>query len=129
MINLRFEAWTLPLNPIVCRKAVSVYCYRTTFSPSAINILWRTRPGIKIFYVGLVRDTDILVEALPRYRKTFSLLTFTWDILFSLFLSFMLWNNIVISLVNPKTAVQSPSFIVKNCIRRRPCIWGGNLAS
>ena len=37
MINLRFEAWALPLNPIVCRKASRVYCYRTTFSTSAIN--------------------------------------------------------------------------------------------
>ena len=45
--------------------------------PPFTDILWRTCPGIKIFYVGLVRDTGILVEAPPRYRKTFSCLTFT----------------------------------------------------
>ena len=32
------------------------------------------------FMRGLVQDLDILVEALPRYRKTFSLPTFTWII-------------------------------------------------
>ena len=40
----------------------------------------------KIFYVGLVHDTDILVEVPLRYRKTFSLLTFTRIVFF--FVSF-----------------------------------------
>ena len=57
--------------------------------PPLTDILGKTLPGIKIFYVGLVRDTDILVEAPPRYRKIFSFLTFTRIVLFSLFLSFM----------------------------------------
>ena len=60
MINLRFEARALPSQ-----------------LPPLTDILCRARPRRKIFYVGLVQDTDILVEAPPRYRKTFSLLTFT----------------------------------------------------
>ena len=75
MINLIFGGRALPLNPIVWRKADRVYHCRTTFSPSAIN---------RYFMRGLVQDTDILVEAPPGYRKTF-----TWIVLFCFFLSFM----------------------------------------
>ena len=73
-----------------------IYHWRTIFSPSAIG--------------DFVRDTNILMEALPRYRKTFSLLTFTWIVFFSLFLSFIQEKNIVINLVNPNTTVHSPFF-------------------
>ena len=130
MINLRFGARALPLNPIVCRKVEHVYRCRTTFLPSAItDILWRTHLGIKIFNMGLVHDTDILEEAPLRLRKTFVLLTFTWIVFFvfvSFFYSIKEYCN---NLVNPNMAVQSPFFIVKNCICRRLCIWGGKLAS
>ena len=40
---------------------------------------------------GLFRDTDILVEAPPRHRKTFSLLTFTWIVFCLCF--FLLFNK------------------------------------
>ena len=88
MITLRFGAHALPLNPIVWRKADRVYRCRNTFPPSAIN---------RYFMRGLVRDTDILVVAPPRYRKTFSLLTFTW-IVFSLCF-FLLFNKRILFLI------------------------------
>ena len=40
---------------------------------------------LQILNGDLVRDTDILVEAPPRYRKTFSLLTFAWIVFFLCF--------------------------------------------
>ena len=104
MINLILGARAQSLNPIVRRKADHVYRCRTTVSPSSIN---------KFFMRGLVQDTDILVEAPLRYRKTFSLLTFTRIVLFSLFVSFMREKNIVINPVNSNTAAQSPSFLVE----------------
>ena len=104
MINLIFGARARSLNLRVRRKADSVYHCLTTFSPSAIN---------RYFMRGLVQDTDILVEAFSGYRKTFSFLTFTWIVLFSLFFSFMPLKNIVINLVNSNTAVQSPYFLVE----------------
>ena len=61
----------------------------SNYLPPLTDILWRTCPGINTFYVGLVRDTYILVEAPPWYRRTFSLLTFTWIVLFYFFLSFV----------------------------------------
>ena len=39
--------------------------------PPLIDILWKTRPGIKIFYVGLLQNTDILVEAPSEIQKDF----------------------------------------------------------
>ena len=45
-----------------------------------------TFPHNQILNVDLVRDTNILMEALPSYRKNFSLLTFTWIVFF--FVSF-----------------------------------------
>ena len=51
MINLRFRARALPLNPEAWRKAERVYHWRTTFSPSAIN---------RYFMAGLSGDKDIL---------------------------------------------------------------------
>ena len=38
LINLRFGARALPLDPKVLRKTELVYHWRTTFSPSVINI-------------------------------------------------------------------------------------------
>ena len=95
LIKLRFGAQALRLNPKVRKKAERVYYWRMIFSPTVIN--------------RYVRDTNILMGALPRYRKAFSLLTFT-VIIFSWFLSFIQLKNIVINLVNPNTAVQNPFF-------------------
>ena len=52
----------------------------------------------QILNEDLVRDTDILVEALPRYRKTFSLLTITWIVFFFLCF-FLLFNKIIVLLI------------------------------
>ena len=43
---------------------------------------WLTRPRIKIFYDRPRPGTNILMETLPRFRKTISLLTFTWIVFF-----------------------------------------------
>ena len=61
----------------------------------------------------LVRDRNILMETLPRHRKTYSLLNLTRIVFFCFFLSFIQEKNIVIDLVNPNTAVQSPFFVVE----------------
>ena len=132
MINLTFGAWALPLNLIVWRKADCVYRYRTTFSSSAINRYSMEDPS---------RDKDILcglspqyryyiVEAPPRYRKTFLLLTFTWIVFFCLCF-FILFNKKILLLILLTQTRQFRVLILlwKNCVCWRPCIWGGKLAS
>ena len=53
MINLRFGARALPLNPKVRRKAERVNHWRTIISSSAItDIKWGPRPGYEYFNVG-----------------------------------------------------------------------------
>ena len=58
MINLRFEAWALPLNPLGGRKANRVYRRLITFSPSTIN---------RYFKEGPSREKDILCGLSSRY--------------------------------------------------------------
>ena len=58
MINLRFRAQALPLNPEAWWKAERVYHWRTTFLPSAIN---------RYFMAGSSGDKDILWGLSPGY--------------------------------------------------------------
>ena len=89
MINLRFGAQALPLNPIVWRKANHVYRDQTTFSPSAINIY---------FLKGLAQDTDILVEAPSEMQKDFLALDFYLNCFFCPCF-FLLFNKRILLLI------------------------------
>ena len=97
MINLRFGARALPLNPIVHRKADRVDRCRTTFSPSAVN-----SPENGYFRGGSSRiQKDFLAPDL--YLNCFVF-----------FVSFFYTiKDIVINPVNSNTAVQSPYFLVE----------------
>ena len=99
MINLRFGARTLPLNPIVGRKANRVNCRRTTFSPSAINRYFMEDPS---------GDKDILCGLSPRYgyfsggsseiQKNFLAPDFYLNCIFCLCL-FLLFNKRILLLI------------------------------
>ena len=62
------------------------------------NILWKTRPGIKMFYVGLVQDMDILVEAPSEIQKDFLAPDFYLNYFFCLYF-FLLFNKRILLLI------------------------------
>ena len=118
IINLRIGALALPLNPIVWRKADRAYRCQTTFSPSALN---------RYFMEDSSGDKDILCGLHPGYgylsggsfeiQKYFLAPDFYLNCFFDFVSSFTQWKNIVINLVNPNTAVQSPFFVVdESCL-------------
>ena len=80
--------------------------------PRMINFWFgeRALPIAKSEAKRAVSIADEQYSHLPPFRrKTFSLLAFNW-IVFSLFLSFIQKKNIVIYLIDPNKAVQSPFF-------------------
>ena len=65
MINLRFEVGSTIKSQSAGKQIVSTVVEQ----PNHL-------PPLKDFMRGLVQDRDILIEAPPGYRKTFSFLTF-----------------------------------------------------
>ena len=61
MTNLWFGA--SPAIKSYCLQESGPCLSLSNYLPPLTDILWKTRSGIKIFYVGLLRNTDILVEA------------------------------------------------------------------
>ena len=71
--------------------------------------------------MGFVQDMDILEEAPSEIQKDFLAPDFYLNFFFLVFFFYSI-KNIVINLVSPNMPVQSPFFVVKNCICQRPCI-------
>ena len=102
MINLRFGAQALLLNPEARRKAERVYHWRNL--PQLKDNKWGPRPGYEYFSGGS-----------SELQNDFLTPDFNW-IVFSLFLSFIQLKNVVINLDNPNTIVQSPFFVVHKAL-------------
>ena len=99
MINLRFGARVLSLNPIVWRKAYCVYRYRNTFLPSVIKRYFMEDPfSVK----GIFWRTSSEIQ------KNILAPNFYLNCFLPLFLYFIQLKNNVIIFVNTNTAVQSP---------------------
>ena len=121
MINLRFRPRVLPFNSKGQRKVECVYHWRTTSHlPPLTDIKWGLRPGYEYFRGGSFEiQKDVLA---PDFYLNCFLLSF-----------FLLFNKIILLLI---LLTQTRQFrflffffflLWKNCIHRRPCIWGGKL--
>ena len=119
MRNLRFRARAPPLNPKIRRKAASIYHWRTTFSPSPLTyIKWEPRPGYGYYS-----------EVSSEIQKDFLAPDFYLNFFFLCF--FLIFNKriLLLILLTPKRQFRVFILLWKNCMCRRPCIWGGKLPS
>ena len=113
----------MPLNPkSQGKRTVSITDELQSHLSPLTDILWLARPGINIFYGGLIRDTDILVEAPSEMQKDFLAPDFYLNCCFLCFFLLLDKRILLLLLLTQKRQFRVLCLLWKNCTCRRPYI-------